>query len=125
MKAMGTHALAGIITNGLAVMFVLSRAPGLALEATGSIDKAALFAKLLDAVQKSSFGSMLGMLGGREGLARNFQQPFEQKMDEAFREMVTSPHFTHRIQTIRPHLAWLVVWGGAGGAILGLVASFL
>lgn len=110
-----------------------------------------LFDKLLQTVQESSFGSMLGMFGGvsaLEPLRESFKEKtlhflnesnllekfttgnyeslrgkVEQLVDKRLQEL-TPQKVKEIIQNmIREHLGWLVVWGGVFGALLGLFTS--
>lgn len=72
------------------------------------LDKA--FDSLLDVIMASSFGSMLGMFGGRDAL-NSLREPFVTKMREYFRAVVDSPAF-------RESLAAGIANAGAGGASL-------
>ena len=110
-----------------------------------------LFDKLLQTVEESSFGSMLGMFGGvgaLEPLRENFKEKtisflnesqlvekfatgnydslrakVEQLVDKRLAEL-TPQKVKEIIQSmIREHLGWLVVWGGVFGALLGFFAS--
>lgn len=137
LKAVGSYALSGAITNWLAIYMLFERIPGLygsgiiplkfeefkrgisrmimkqfftrenlerflgnqsaqLIEADvilEAIDREILFNKLMDAVQSSPFGPMLGMFGGIDGVKKSLRQPFEKKIEEAIREIVESPKF--------------------------------
>jgi uncharacterized membrane protein YheB (UPF0754 family) len=58
----------------------------------GSIDKNVLFGKFLEVVKESQFGSMLGMIGGIAAL-EPLREPFAEKFDQAFVEIVESEPF--------------------------------
>jgi uncharacterized membrane protein YheB (UPF0754 family) len=137
LKAIGSYALSGAITNWLAIYMLFERIPGLygsgiiplkfeefkrgirklimqefftqenlerflgnqaarAIEADviiNAIDRDILFEKLMLAVQNSPFGPMLAMFGGIDAVKDKLRAPFEQKIDEAIREIVASPKF--------------------------------
>jgi len=68
-------------------------------EVTKLIDKLDLekaFESLLDVIMASSFGGMLGMLGGRDAL-NALKEPFVTKMREYFRNVVDSQEFKDSI----------------------------
>jgi uncharacterized membrane-anchored protein YjiN (DUF445 family) len=68
-------------------------------EVTKLIDKLDLekaFESLLDVIMASSFGGMLGMLGGRDALIA-LKEPFVTKMREYFLNVVDSPEFKESI----------------------------
>jgi len=58
------------------------------------LDKA--YESLLDVIMASSFGSMLGMFGGRDAL-KPLREPFVLKMQEYFRSMVASESFRNSV----------------------------
>lgn len=144
LKAIGSYALSGAITNWLAIYMLFERVPGLygsgvipmqfeefkrgirrlimkeffteenlerflsdqsarIIEAElilEAIDREILFEKLMGAVQNSPFAAVLAMFGGMEGLKKSLRIPFEQKIEEAIREIVASPKFSeilHRV----------------------------
>jgi len=74
------------------------------------LDLEKAFESLLDVIMVSSFGSMLGMLGGRDALA-SLKEPFVTKMKEYFRSVADSDAF-------RASLAEGVSSAGAGGSSL-------
>jgi uncharacterized membrane protein YheB (UPF0754 family) len=72
---------------------------------TGQLKKAidelnldAAFESLLDVIMNSSFGSMVGMLGGRDAL-NALKAPFVEKMRDFFGEQLTDGSFQDQIQT--------------------------
>ncbi len=144
LKAIGSYALSGAITNWLAIYMLFERVPGLygsgiiplkfeefkagirnmimkefftqanlerflgnqtakMIEADviiEAIDREILFEKLMDAVKDSPFGPMLAMFGGIDSVKTSLRKPFEQKIEEAIREIVASPKFAeilHRV----------------------------
>lgn len=62
------------------------------------LDLDAAFQSLLDVIMASSFGAMLGMLGGRDALNK-LQSPFADKMREFFTEQFAADSFQQQIQT--------------------------
>ena len=117
------------------------------------IDFDRVFDGLVEAIEDSSMGSMLSMLGGRKAL-RPLKEPITLKLQEIMKEVkesktgdkdLTSALLTqveqiidqrldeltplqvkNIIQTmIRKHLGWLVVWGGAVGGFIGFAVSIV
>ena len=115
------------------------------------IDFDRVFDGLVEAIEGSSMGSMLAMLGGRKAL-QPLKEPITLKLEEIIREMkesktgdknLTSSFLTQVEQVIdqrldeltpaqvkniiqkiiRKHLGWLVVWGGAVGGFIGFVVA--
>ena len=66
-------------------------------KAIDSLDLDSAFESLLDVIMSSSFGSMVGMLGGRDGLSA-LKVPFVEKMREFFGEQLTNGSFQEQIQ---------------------------
>jgi uncharacterized membrane protein YheB (UPF0754 family) len=109
-------------------------------------DKA--FIKLLEAVEKSEIAAMLSMFGGIK-ILQPLRDPFKQKLEEFIDQVdfsdfddleklyikitkiidkrldeLTPEKVKTMIQSIiKNHLGWLVVWGGAFGGLIGLLAS--
>jgi uncharacterized membrane protein YheB (UPF0754 family) len=117
------------------------------------IDFDRVFDGLVEAIEGSSMGSMLAMLGGRIAL-QPLKEPITLKLEEIIREMkesktgdknLTSSFLTQVEQVIdqrldeltpaqvknmiqkmiRKHLGWLVVWGGAVGGFIGFVVAIV
>ena len=117
------------------------------------IDFDRVFDGLVEAIEGSSMGSMLAMLGGRKAL-QPLKEPITLKLEEIIREMkelkaddknLTSSFLTQVEQVvdqrldeltplqvkniiqemIRKHLGWLVVWGGAVGGFIGFVVAIV
>jgi uncharacterized membrane protein YheB (UPF0754 family) len=61
------------------------------------VDLAPTFDSLVEVIKESSFGKMLGMLGGIEAL-EPMRQPFVNKMGAALENITQSPKFTLLIQ---------------------------
>ncbi|MBT3604664.1 MAG: DUF445 domain-containing protein [Candidatus Latescibacteria bacterium] len=62
-----------------------------------AIDFDRLFARLVEAIISSPFGSMLGFVGGPSAL-QPLKEPFVEKVQEEIRELLVSPHFLDAIQ---------------------------
>ena len=117
------------------------------------IDFDRVFDGLVDAIEGSSMGSMLTMLGGRKAL-QPLREPITLKLQEIVKEMkesktvdkdLTSSWLTQVEQIIdqrlnqltpvqvknmiqemiRKHLGWLVVWGGAVGGFVGFAVAIV
>jgi uncharacterized membrane protein YheB (UPF0754 family) len=113
-----------------------------------------IFARLVEAIQESSFGSMLEVVGGIKALDP-LKEPLKKKNKESIEELSTknfeeSDQFSDNIRNeiellvnsrldelspeqvkiivkdiIHKHLGWLVVWGGVFGFLIGLTLGFL
>ena len=110
-----------------------------------------MFDGLVEAIEKSSMGSVLAMLGGRKAL-QPLKEPITLKLQEVIKEMketrnvdknqtsslltqveqiidqrlheLTPVQVKNIIQKmIREHLGWLVVWGGIVGGFIGFVVA--
>ena len=117
------------------------------------IDFDRVFDGLVEAIEGSSMGSILTLLGGRKAL-QPLKEPITLKLEEIIREMkesktgdknLTSSFLTQVEQVIdqrldeltpaqvkniiqemiRKHLDWLVVWGGAVGGFIGFVVAIV
>ena len=117
------------------------------------IDFDRVFDGLVEAIEGSSMGSLLAMLGGKKALLP-LKEPITLKLQEIIWEMkesktgdkdLTSSLLTQVEQIIdqrlnqltplqvkniiqemiRKHLGWLVVWGGVAGGIVGLIVSLI
>ena len=117
------------------------------------IDFDRVFDGLVEAIEGSSMGSILTLLGGRKAL-QPLKDPITLKLEEIIREMkelkagdknLTSSFLTQVEQVvdqrldeltpvqvkniiqemIRKHLGWLVVWGGAVGGFIGFVVAIV
>ena len=115
------------------------------------IDFDRVFDGLVEAIERSSMGSVLAMLGGRKAL-QPLKEPITLKLQEVIKEMKetrnvdknqTSSLLTqveqiidqrlHELtplqvkniiqKMIREHLGWLVVWGGIVGGFIGFVVA--
>ena len=117
------------------------------------IDFDRVFDGLVEAIEGSSMGSMLTMLGGRKAL-HPLKEPITLKLQEILKEMketktgdkdltsslliqveqiieqrlnqLTPVQVKNIIQEmIRKHLGWLVVWGGAVGGFIGFAVAIV
>ena len=117
------------------------------------IDFDRVFVGLVEAIEGSSMGSMLAMLGGRKAL-QPLKEPITLKLKEIIEETkgsktgdkdLTSSFLTQveriidqRLDELRPeqvkniiqemirkHLGWLVVWGGAVGGLIGFAVAIV
>ena len=119
-----------------------------------SLDYDLIFEKLTEAIEESSLGSMLGMLGGKKALAplkdpvkkkikevvddvskkaledndksaESVREDLEYIIDQRLNEL-TPQHVKIIIkQMIHKHLGWLVVWGGVFGFFIGIILALL
>ncbi len=67
--------------------------------AVDEIDLDAAFESLLDVIMNSSFAGMLGMIGGRDALAK-LQGPFVEKMRQFFKDQLSNGELELRIQGV-------------------------
>ena len=110
-----------------------------------------VFLGLVEAIEESSMGGMLKMLGGRQAL-EPLREPMVEKLKEILAEIVdenstesgASEQLIGQIEAIierrldeltpkkvkdivenmiRKHLGWLVVWGGVFGGFIGLLVG--
>ena len=117
------------------------------------IDFDRVFDGLVEAIESSSMGSLLAMLGGKKALLP-LKEPITLKLQEIIWEMkesktvdkklnssllnqveqiidrrldeLTPLHVKNIIQEmIRKHLGWLVVWGGVVGGIIGFAVAIV
>ena len=119
-----------------------------------SLDYDKIFIKLVEAIEESSLGSMLNMLGGKKAL-EPLTEPVKKKIKELFNEIslknndenfnpsdklkediediidkrldeLTPDHIKIIMkEMIQKHLGWLVVWGGVFGFLIGLLLGIL
>jgi len=119
-----------------------------------SLDKEKIFNKLVEAIEESSLGNMLNMVGGKEALLP-LKEPMIKKVNESLNDiyensMNTDNYFNKEIKSkieriiqnrldeltsedikkivqgmIKKHLGWLVVWGAVIGGIFGLIISYI
>ena len=118
------------------------------------LDYDLIFNKLVEAIEESSLGSMLNMVGGKTALD-HIKVPVKKKIKEIFDELSSKLHdessnFSNNLQKdieiivdrrldeltpehikiimkemIQKHLGWLVVWGGVFGFLIGLLLGVL
>ena len=119
-----------------------------------SLDYDKIFIKLVEAIEESSLGSMLNMLGGKKAL-EPLKEPVKKKIKELFNDIslknngenfnpseklkediediidkrldeLTPEHIKIIMkEMIQKHLGWLVVWGGVFGFLIGLLLGIL
>ncbi|MDB2324426.1 DUF445 domain-containing protein, partial [Alphaproteobacteria bacterium] len=128
-------------------VFVEQQTEVLSTDLVNMIDFDRVFDGLVDAIEGSSMGSMLAMLGGRKAL-QPLKEPITLKLQDIIKEMqesktndkkltlslltqveqiidqrldeLTPGQVKNMIQEmIRKHLGWLVVWGGVVGGLIG------
>jgi len=113
-----------------------------------------VFLKLTDAIEESSLGGLLGMIGGKEAL-NPLKEPIKEKLLMALSEQFETSSLNNnegyevvkmqlekliddRLDEIGPHevkiilkkmidkhLGWLVLWGGVSGGIIGFTSTIL
>ena len=133
--------------------FLQSSAPP-ADSIASKVDFDRVFEGLAEAIEGSSMGSMLAMVGGRKAL-EPLREPVKQKMDEILADIMAnattdddglvdslSEQIGHIIDQrlaeltpqhvktivadmIRQHLGWLVVWGGVFGGLIGFIVALV
>ena len=120
---------------------------------SSQLDYDLIFNKLTEAIEESSLGSMLGMVGGKKALeplkepvkkikeviddvsknlfdennqnAESVRKDLEHIIDQRLDEL-TSQHVKIIIkEMIHKHLGWLVVWGGVFGFFIGIILGLL
>ena len=119
-----------------------------------TLDYDKIFVKLVEAIEESSLGSMLGMLGGKKALDP-LKEPVKKKIKELFNDIsfkkideslnpseklkqdieniidkrleeLTPDHIKIIMKDmIHKHLGWLVVWGGFFGFFIGVILGVL
>ena len=123
-------------------------------EILNKIDYDLIFYKLIEAIEESSLGAMLNIVGGKKSL-EPLKGPIKKKIKEVFDEIssatvennegfpgklqedieiivdkrleeLTSDHVKIIMkEMIQKHLGWLVVWGGVFGFFIGLLLGIL
>ena len=117
------------------------------------IDFDRVFDGLVEAIESSSMGSLLAMLGGKKALLP-LKEPITLKLQEIIWEMKESKTVDKKLtssllnqveqiidqrldeltpvqvkniiqEMIRKHLGWLVVWGGVVGGIIGFAFAIV
>jgi uncharacterized membrane protein YheB (UPF0754 family) len=128
-------------------VFVEQQTEVLSTDLGNMIDFDRVFDGLVDAIEGSSMGSMLAMLGGRKAL-QPLKEPITLKLQDIIKEMQKSKTNDKKLtlslltqveqiidqrldeltpgqvkniiqEMIRKHLGWLVVWGGVVGGLIG------
>lgn len=128
-------------------VFVEQQTEVLSTDLGNMIDFDRVFDGLVDAIEGSSMGSMLAMLGGRKAL-QPLKEPITLKLQDIIKEMQESKTNDKKLtlslltqveqiidqrldeltpgqvkniiqEMIRKHLGWLVVWGGVVGGLIG------
>ena len=118
------------------------------------LDYDLIFTKLTEAIEESSLGSMLGMVGGKKALeplkepvikkikeviddvskktleasdknAESIREDLEQIIDYRLNELTSQNVKIIIKQMIHKHLGWLVVWGGIFGFFIGIILGLL
>jgi uncharacterized membrane protein YheB (UPF0754 family) len=118
---------------------------------TGKINFERVFLDLVEAIESSSMGGILKMLGGRQAI-EPLREPIVDKLKIIISEMkddsdlgdMAVEEVTQKIESIidrrleeltpesvkviietmiRKHLGWLVVWGGVLGGLIGFLVS--
>ena len=134
-------------------VFLEQRTEVLSADINNMIDFDRVFDGLVEAIEGSSMGGMLTMLGGRKAL-QPLKEPVTLKLQEIIEELkesktgdkdLTSSLLTQVEQIIdqrlnqltplqvknivqemiREHLGWLVVWGGAVGGFIGFAVAIV
>ena len=134
-------------------IFIGKQSEAFATDMKDAIDFDRVFTSLVESIEGSSMGSMLGMLGGKKAL-EPLKEPVTIKLQEIMLEMkdtaseeqsltsslllrveqivdqrldeLTPVQVKNIIQEmIRKHLGWLVVWGGAVGGFIGIGVSII
>jgi uncharacterized membrane protein YheB (UPF0754 family) len=117
----------------------------------GSIDFERVFLGLIEAIETSSMGGMLKMMGGKQALeplrepiidklkiiisemkadhdladiaVHEVREKIEAIIDRRLEELTPETVKTIIETMIRKHLGWLVVWGGVFGGLIGFLVS--
>ena len=134
-------------------VFLEQQTEVLSADINNMIDFDRVFDGLVEAIEGSSMGSLLAMLGGKKALLP-LKEPITLKLQEIIWEMkesktvdkkltssllnqveqiidqrleeLTPVHVKNIIQEmIRKHLGWLVVWGGVVGGIIGFAFAIV
>ena len=118
------------------------------------LDSNLIFSKLVEAIEESSLGSMLNMVGGKKALDP-LKEPVQKKIEEVLNDISSnkeglnekfSDNLYNNIENIvkkrldeltpehikiimkemiHKHLGWLVVWGGFFGFLIGSTLMLL
>ena len=124
------------------------------IELLDSSGEEKIFNKLVEAIEESSLGSMLSIIGGKEALIP-LKEPMIKKVKEVLHDLYTnsvnrnnylSEEIRFKVEEIiesrlneltpenvkvivqnmiKKHLSWLVIWGSIIGGLIGFLVSFL
>ena len=124
------------------------------IELLDSAGEEKIFNKLVEAIEESSLGSMLSMIGGKEALVP-LKEPMIKKVKEVLYDLYTnsvnrndylSKEVRFKVEEIiesrlneltpenvkvivqnmiKKHLSWLVIWGSIIGGLIGFLVSYL
>ena len=124
------------------------------IELLDSSGEEKIFNKLVEAIEESSLGSMLSMIGGKKALIP-LKEPMIKKVKEVLRDLYTNSvdknnYLSKEIKSkveeiienrlseltpenvkvivqnmIKKHLSWLVIWGSIIGGLIGFLVSYL
>ena len=134
--------------------FIKAKTNKVGNEILNKIDYDLIFNKLIEAIEESSLGAMLNIVGGKKSL-EPLKSPIKKKIKEVFDEIASATDenqegFPNKLQEdieiivdkrleeltsdhvkiimkemIQKHLGWLVVWGGVFGFFIGLLLGIL
>ena len=124
------------------------------IELLDSSGEEKIFNKLVEAIEESSLGSMLSMIGGKKALIP-LKEPMIKKVKEVLYDLYTNSldkndYLNKEIKSkveeiienrlseltpenvkvivqnmIKKHLSWLVIWGSIIGGLIGFLVSYL
>ena len=124
------------------------------IELLDSSGEEKIFNKLVEAIEESSLGSMLSMIGGKKALIP-LREPMIKKVKEVLHDLYTNSvdknnYLSKEIKSkveeiienrlseltpenvkvivqnmIKKHLSWLVIWGSIIGGLIGFLVSYL
>ena len=133
-------------------IFVKQNNESLKTKIETNINFETVFLKLTEAIEESSLGGLLGMIGGKEAL-NPLKEPIKEKLLMALSEQFETSSLKNnegyevvkmqlekliddRLDEIGPqevkvilkkmidkHLGWLVLWGGVFGGVIGLTST--
>ena len=124
------------------------------IELLDSSGEEKIFNKLVEAIEESSLGSMLSMIGGKKALIP-LKEPMIKKVKEVLHDLYTNSvdknnYLSKEIKSkveeiienrlseltpenvkvivqnmIKKHLSWLVIWGAIIGGLIGFLVSYV
>ena len=124
------------------------------IELLDSSGEEKIFNKLVEAIEESSLGSMLSMIGGKKALIP-LREPMIKKVKEVLHDLYTNSvdknnYLSKEIKSkveeiienrlseltpenvkvivqnmIKKHLSWLVIWGAIIGGLIGFLVSYV